>query len=87
MQKWGKQIFKMVLKARVDPRQVDYTEAGVILELIPDDPPGPPNLSLLHQHRHPGHDGSKAMIISKGQDPPKVTLTSSTDFWWCFEGL
>ncbi len=53
-----------------DPLQLDYTKAGVILELISDNPPGPPYLSELHQHRYPGDYGAEVIIIFKSQDPP-----------------
>ncbi len=63
----------MVQKARVgdDPLQLDSIEARVTLHLLPDDPSGPPELSLPHQQRHPGDDGAEDIIIFKGQDPPQ----------------
>ncbi len=45
-----------------DPLQLGSTETGVILHLLPDDPPDPPGLSLPHQQRHPGHDGAEDII-------------------------
>ncbi len=54
-----------------DPLQLDSTEAGLILHLLPDDPPGPPHLSLTHHHRHPGNDGAEDIIIFNGQEPPQ----------------
>ncbi len=42
----------------------------ITLQLLPGDPPGPPHLSLSHQHRRPGAAGAEDMIIFKGQDPP-----------------
>ncbi len=73
----------MVSKARVGngPLQLDYTEAGIILELIPEDPPE--DLSLPHQHRHPENDEAEEIIIFIGQDPPHLQLTPDyalTDF-------
>ncbi len=64
----------MVWKARVgnDTLQLDITEAGVILQLLPDDPPGTTaDLSQPQQHRHSGDDGTEDMciIILKDQDP------------------
>ncbi len=60
----------MVNKVRFgnDPHQLDSTEAGVTLQLLPGDPP---DLSLPHQHRHPGDDGVEDIIIFKGTDPPQ----------------
>ncbi len=71
----------MFYKARVEnePLQLGSTEAGIILQLLPGDPAGPPQLSLPHQHRHSGDDGAEYIIIFKGQDPPQSDLTSSTD--------
>jgi hypothetical protein len=60
------------LKARVA-----YTEAGIILQLLPGDPPGPLRPSFSHQNRHPGDDGAEDIIIFKGQHPPQGNLTSS----------
>jgi hypothetical protein len=61
-------IFK---KARVEnyPLHLDSTEAGVTLQLLPDDLPGPPDLSL--SHRHLGDDGAEDIIIFKGQNSPQ----------------
>ncbi len=63
----------MVSKARIenDPLQFDYTEAGITLQLLPRDPPGPPHLCLSRLHRHPGDDGAED--ISKGRTLLRVT--------------
>jgi hypothetical protein len=50
----------------------------ITLQILPDDPPGPPHLSLSHQHSHPGDAGDKDIIIFKGQDPLQGDLTFST---------
>ncbi len=68
----------MVLKARKDPLQLYSTEVGVILQLLLDDPPGLPDLSLPHQHRHPGNDGAETLSFLKARNLLRVTLTSST---------
>ncbi len=63
----------MVSKAGIenDPLQFDYPEAGITLQLLPGDPPGPPHLCLSRQHRHPEDDGAED--ISKGRTLLKVT--------------
>ncbi len=63
--KRGKYILKMVLKARVgnDPVQLDSTEAGVICSYFLINQPGPLDLSLPHEHRHPVDDGAENIII------------------------
>ncbi len=64
------------LKARVrsDQLQLHSTKDGVTLQLLPDYPPGPPDLSLPHQHRHPGNGEAEGIIICKGQEPPQGRL-------------
>jgi hypothetical protein len=73
-----KLIKKIFLKARIEnhPFKLDCTQAGVTLQLLPGDPPGPPHLFFPHKHRHPGDDEVEDTIIFKGQDPHN--LTSST---------
>ncbi len=46
-----------------DPLQICSTEARVILQLHPGDPPGRPHFSLPHQHRHLGDDQADDIII------------------------
>jgi hypothetical protein len=73
MKKTGhkKSCYTVPLKATVEkvPLQFDYTEAGITLQLLSGDPPGPPDHSFPHKHRHPGDDGAEDIIIFKGQDP------------------
>ncbi len=49
----SKRILKNGLKVRLEYKrlQLDSTEAGVILQLLPGFPPGPPVLSFLHQYK------------------------------------
>jgi hypothetical protein len=60
-------------KARIgnDHFQLDITDAGITLHLLPDDPPGLPDLSLPHHQRHLGDDETEDIIIFKGQYPPQ----------------
>jgi hypothetical protein len=70
----------MVEKARVENEHLylDSTEAGVSLQLLSSDPPGPPVHFFLTITRHPVHDGVEDIIILKARNLPMVTLTSST---------
>jgi hypothetical protein len=52
------------------------TEARVVLHLLPDDPPSPPDLPLPHQHGHPWDEVAQDIIIFKGLVLPQGDLTS-----------
>jgi hypothetical protein len=70
-------FLKRFKKARVgnDPLQLESNEAGEPTE----DSPGPPDLSLSHQHRHPGDDWAEGFILCKGKGPFSVLVfTTST---------
>ncbi len=51
--------------------QLDSTEDGIVLQLLPDDPPSPPDRLLPHQHKRSGDDGAEDIIIFKGQEHPQ----------------
>jgi hypothetical protein len=54
--------------------RLNSTKSGVTLQLLPDDPLGRPDLSLLHEHRHPGDDDTEDNIICKSQEPTQARL-------------
>ncbi len=58
-----------------EPLHLNSTEAGVTLQLLPDDSPGPPGISLLQQCRHPVHNRAEDIILCKGQEPLQCWLS------------
>ncbi len=49
-----------------------------LLQLLPDNPPGPFWSFSTHEHGHPGDDGAEFLSFSKSCTLLKMTLTSST---------
>jgi hypothetical protein len=71
-----KNIFvKRLKKAKVgnDPLQLESNEAGDPT----DDSPGPPDLSVSHQHRHPGDDWAEGIIHTLQRPGPSSMFLNS----------
>ncbi len=65
----------MVCRSRLEnnPLHLDSTEAGIILQILPGDPPGPPHLSIPHQHNILGIMRLNTLAFSKARTLLRVT--------------